>query len=53
MNNYKELKIWQKSMDLVELVHKLTSSFPKEEKFGLISQIQKMNFSLIKKFSNL
>ena len=46
MNNYKELKIWQKSMDLVELVHKLTSSFPKEEKFGLISQIQRCSVSI-------
>jgi len=46
MNNYKELKVWQKSMDLVELVYKLTSSFPKEEKYGIISQIQRSAISI-------
>lgn len=46
MNNYKELKIWQKSMDLVEKVYALTSSFPKEERFGLISQIQRCAVSI-------
>lgn len=40
MNNYKELKIWQKSMDLVEKVYLLTSTFPKEETYGLKNQIQ-------------
>lgn len=46
MNNYKELKIWQKSMDLVEKVYSLTSSFPNEEKYGLISQIQRSAVSI-------
>ncbi|WP_372753042.1 four helix bundle protein [Mariniflexile sp.] len=41
MNNYRELKIWQKSMDLVEKTYILNSTFPSEEKFGLISQIQR------------
>lgn len=36
MNNYKELKVWQKSMDLVELVYKLTSLFPKEKNMVLL-----------------
>ena len=46
MNNYKELKVWQKSMDLVERVYKVVSSFPKEEKYGLISQIQRSAVSI-------
>ena len=33
-------------MDLVELVYKLTSSLPKEEKYGLVSQIQKCVVSI-------
>ena len=45
MNNYKELKIWQKSMDLVEKIYILTS-FPVEEKYGLISQIQRCAVSI-------
>jgi len=46
MNNYKELKVWQKSMELAEEVYKLTSKFPKEEKFGLISQIRRSAISI-------
>lgn len=46
MNNYKELKIWQKSMDLVVKVYALTLLFPKKEKYGLISQIQRSAVSI-------
>lgn len=46
MNNYRELIVWQKSMDLVEKVYELTSLFPKEEKFGLISQIHRSAISI-------
>ena len=46
MNNYRELKVWQKSMDLVEKVYEIVSSFPKEEKYGLISQIQRSAVSI-------
>ncbi len=30
MHNFRELKIWQRSMDLAEMVYKLTNSFPRE-----------------------
>lgn len=46
MNNYKELKVWQKSMDLAEKVYLVTALFPKEEKYGLISQIQRCAVSI-------
>ncbi|MEZ4791938.1 MAG: four helix bundle protein [Gelidibacter sp.] len=46
MNNYKELIVWQKAMDLVEQVYALTLRFPKEEKYGLISQIQRSAVSI-------
>ena len=46
MNNYKELKVWQKSMDLVEKAYGLTSTFPMEEKYGLTSQIQRSATSI-------
>lgn len=41
MNNHKELIVWQKSMDLAELVYNISNAFPEEEKFGLISQIRR------------
>ena len=46
MNNYKDLKVWQKSMDLAEKVYMLTSTYPKEEKYGLINQIQRSVISI-------
>jgi len=35
------LKVWQKSMDLVEASYKLSSRLPPDERFGLISQIRR------------
>ena len=39
MKNFKKLKIWQKGMGLVLLTYKLADQLPKEEKFGLRSQM--------------
>ena len=41
MHYFRELKIWQRSMDLAEVIYKLTDCFPKEEKFGLSSQLKR------------
>ncbi|SRX55364.1 four helix bundle protein [Aequorivita sp. CIP111184] len=38
--DHKELDVWKKSMDLVELIYSLTSSFPISERFGLTSQMR-------------
>lgn len=35
MKSYRDLIVWQKSVDLVTLVYLLTSKFPDEEKSGL------------------
>jgi four helix bundle protein len=39
MKNFKKLKIWQKGMELVMLTYKLEDQLPKEEKYGLRSQM--------------
>lgn len=46
MNNYKELIVWPKSMLLAEIMYKLTSSFPDEEKYGLVSQVRRSAVSI-------
>ena len=46
MNNYKELKIWQKSVDLAVQVYRLTQDFPKEELYGITSQIRRSAVSV-------
>lgn len=46
MHKYKELKLWQKSIDLVTDIYLSTRSFPDSEKFGLISQINRAAVSI-------
>jgi four helix bundle protein len=43
---YSELQVWQKAMELVTHVYQLTREFPVEEKFGLISQLQRASVSI-------
>ena len=43
---YSELLVWQKSMDLVTEIYKLTRAFPQDEKFGLTSQLQRAVISI-------
>lgn len=46
MHNFQELVIWQKAMKITEDVYRLSASFPKAEKFGLISQIRRSAVSV-------
>jgi four helix bundle protein len=46
MRNYKDLKIWVRSVKLASLIYKLTSRFPSEEKFGIISQLRRASISI-------
>lgn len=44
--HYKDLIVWQKSIDLVVEIYKITKSFPKEEVFGLTSQMKRCAVSI-------
>ena len=46
VNSYKELIVWQKSISLVSKVYSLTKKFPNDEKFGLISQLNRASVSI-------
>jgi four helix bundle protein len=46
LQSYKELKVWQKAIDIVEQVYLLTKSFPADEKFGLVSQMRRAAVSV-------
>ena len=46
MHNFKELKIWQKALDLSVDVYKVTALLPKEDRYGLISQIKRSAVSI-------
>jgi four helix bundle protein len=47
IRDYKQLKVWQKAMDLVVEVYKLTDKYPKEEIYGLISQTRRSAVSVV------
>jgi len=46
MHNLKELKIWNKAIDLTVDVYKATSAFPSDERFGLTSQSRRSAVSI-------
>jgi len=46
MRGYKDLLVWQKGMDLVVAVYKLTKTFPTTELYGLTSQMQRAVVSI-------
>ncbi len=45
-HNYKNLKIWSLGIEIVDDVFTITKTFPTEEKFGLISQINRCSISI-------
>ena len=44
--NYRDLEVWRVAMDLVEQCYRVTKVFPKEELFGLTSQIRRAAVSV-------
>lgn len=44
--SFEKLKVWQKSRTLAVQVYKLTKLFPKEERFGLVSQMRRSAASI-------
>lgn len=46
MKDFRDLKVWQKAHQLVLTAYKATSHFPKQEMFGLTSQIRRCSASI-------
>ena len=46
VKSYQDLIVWQKSMELVERVYRMTKVFPVEERYGLSTQIQRAAVSI-------
>ena len=41
LRNYRDLEVWQQSMELAETVWRLSGRFPVEERFGMTSQLRR------------
>ena len=46
MSTFRDLLIWQKSMNFVTQIYQETESFPDSEKYGLVSQIRRSAVSI-------
>ncbi|MBI5038843.1 MAG: four helix bundle protein, partial [Nitrospirae bacterium] len=46
LKSYKELKVWQKAYHLCIEIYKITKDFPKEERYGLTSQVRRASVSV-------
>lgn len=46
INTYRNLIVWQKPVALVTAIYTLTKSFPQEEKFGIVSQLNRASVSI-------
>ena len=44
--NYKDLIVWQRAIDLATWIYSLTSRFPKEELYGIVSQMRRAAVSI-------
>jgi len=44
--SYRDLVVWHKAMELVMEIYRLTQTFPKEEIFGLLSQLRRAAVSI-------
>jgi len=46
IRSYRDLRVWQEGMDLAVICYGLTKSFPKDELFGMTSQIRRAGSSI-------
>lgn len=46
IDSYRDLRVWREAMDLAEASYRLTSTFPREEMFGLTGQIRRASTSI-------
>lgn len=46
ITTYKDLVVWEKSMELACRIYEITGSFPDSEKFGLVKQLKKSAVSI-------
>lgn len=46
IQSYRDLKVWQEAMNLAESCYRVTKAFPKEETYGMTSQIRRAAVSI-------
>lgn len=46
VQSYKDLIVWQKAIDMFEMIYQVTRNFPKEELYGLTNQLRRAAVSI-------
>lgn len=46
VKDYKDLKVWQKGIEIVDKIYLMTDSFPRNELYGLVAQMRKAAVSI-------
>jgi four helix bundle protein len=46
IRTHKDLKVWKEAMALAKEIYELTRAFPREETYGLVSQIRRAAVSM-------
>jgi four helix bundle protein len=46
IRSFRDLKVWQKGIELVREIYKATNNFPKEEQYGLSAQMRRSSISI-------
>jgi len=46
ISHFRDLKVWQEAHKLVLMVYRITNAFPRDERFGLISQMRRAAISV-------
>ena len=46
VRNYRDLVVWQKSVDFVEKIYRLSGNFPQNEQYGLTNQLRRSAVSI-------
>jgi len=46
VKDYKDLKVWQRGIEIVDKIYSVTAKFPKEEVYGLVVQMRKAAVSI-------
>ena len=41
VKSYRDLEVWKKSIELVEMVYRFSANFPQDERFGITNQIRR------------
>ena len=46
LKSYQDLEVWRKSIELAEMVYRVSASFPPDERFGMTSQLRRAAVSI-------